>query len=659
MRTQIARGWVLSLALAFGVASVVTGQETVWTGSVDSLFTNDGNWTDGSPADFETIGVIETGPNQPVVIDTNAGRLQMAALQVGLDEGGSLSQSGGTVILNGAELGAESGVGINATEPTRWVLRENASVEYDSPRASAGSGFDTDGGGLDFDVGQNVADDAVATLELHDQATFRISDDLKVADGSAGHGRVVMTGDSMFAIGSGISASGTSTFELSGNAMLISGNSSNAGDSVNGRTNEGYFTLSTDAAGTALVQASENAKIYVRTLQQRNGLSEIELTDQAEFHVFDVFNFPAPDPGVATVVGAAQDAPQRTTHVSQTATAETLITLSDSSVFSVDSDLEDSGWAGFAVSGGNNTGGNSEGGLTTIEVRDSATFRIVQDLHMTLGTGDTAESFLSVRGPDATVEIGGDLRLALDEFDTENLGEATLLAVLTGNSHTTIHVGGTAWIANGNLEVTLDGYTPRGGESYTLLNAASIDSSDFLNTSLPTLPDGLDWDLTIDATSVTLSVLGGTAGDYDGNGVLDANDIELLSQAVRDGNTDSIYDLNGDSVVNGDDRLTWINDLANTYVGDSDLNGVFDSGDLVFVFSKGEYEDNVASNSTWADGDWDGNGDFDSADFVIAFSAGGYDQPPKAATAASVPEPTTGLLTLLASLALCMLRRSR
>lgn len=58
--------------------------------------------------------------------------------------------------------------------------------------------------------------------------------------------------------------------------------------------------------------------------------------------------------------------------------------------------------------------------------------------------------------------------------------------------------------------------------------------------------------------------------------------------------------------------------------GDSNLDGVFDSGDIIEVLKRGEYEDNVPLNSDWFDGDWDGNGDFESGDFVYAIQAGHY-----------------------------------
>ncbi|MCA9215413.1 MAG: tandem-95 repeat protein, partial [Planctomycetales bacterium] len=45
-------------------------------------------------------------------------------------------------------------------------------------------------------------------------------------------------------------------------------------------------------------------------------------------------------------------------------------------------------------------------------------------------------------------------------------------------------------------------------------------------------------------------------------------------------------------------------------IGDSNYDGVFDSGDLVLVMQAGEYEDGIPNNSTWEEGDWNGDGDF-------------------------------------------------
>ena len=148
----------------------------------------------------------------------------------------------------------------------------------------------------------------------------------------------------------------------------------------------------------------------------------------------------------------------------------------------------------------------------------------------------------------------------------------------------------------------------------------------------------------------------GTPGDFDGDGALTAADIDLLSADIRTPSGNAMFDVNGDSAVNDADRSTWVNELKKTYIGDANLDGQFDSGDFVVVFTAGEYEDAVAGNSTWAEGDWNGDTEFDSGDFVAAFSAGGYEIGPRAAVAA-VPEPSTILLTLLGSLGLLAARR--
>jgi hypothetical protein len=133
-------------------------------------------------------------------------------------------------------------------------------------------------------------------------------------------------------------------------------------------------------------------------------------------------------------------------------------------------------------------------------------------------------------------------------------------------------------------------------------------------------------------------------GDFNGNGILDAADIDQLSEQVRSNANDPLYDLNADAFVNDLDRQVWVHDLKSTYFGDADLNGTFDSTDLVQVLASGEYEDGVALNSTWLTGDWDGDGDFTSGDLVVALSDGGYE----AGATAAVPEPTP-VLTMTAA----------
>ena len=65
------------------------------------------------------------------------------------------------------------------------------------------------------------------------------------------------------------------------------------------------------------------------------------------------------------------------------------------------------------------------------------------------------------------------------------------------------------------------------------------------------------------------------------------------------------------------------------------MDGAFDSGDLIAIFEAGEYEDDIAQNSTWATGDWNGDREFDSGDLIAAFADGGYDAGPLAVAGAT------------------------
>jgi hypothetical protein len=133
-------------------------------------------------------------------------------------------------------------------------------------------------------------------------------------------------------------------------------------------------------------------------------------------------------------------------------------------------------------------------------------------------------------------------------------------------------------------------------------------------------------------------------GDFNGNGILDAGDIDLLSDAIRLPDHSPAFDVDGNDVVDEADRDHWIHGLKFSYYGDSNLDGEFNSRDLTTIFQAAEYEDDVIANSTWATGDWNGDREFSSSDLVRAFQDAGYEEGPRAA---AVPEPTTSILWAL------------
>jgi hypothetical protein len=133
-------------------------------------------------------------------------------------------------------------------------------------------------------------------------------------------------------------------------------------------------------------------------------------------------------------------------------------------------------------------------------------------------------------------------------------------------------------------------------------------------------------------------------GDFNSNGTLDAEDLDLLSAEIRSGTNNAPFDLTSDQRVDELDRTFWVETLRKTYFGDSNLDGEFNTTDLVQAFQAGVYEDAIDGNAGWASGDWNGDADFSSRDLVLAFQSGGYEAGPRPAV---VPEPSVSLLLLI------------
>ena len=209
---------------------------------------------------------------------------------------------------------------------------------------------------------------------------------------------------------------------------------------------------------------------------------------------------------------------------------------------------------------------------------------------------------------------------------------------------TVLDVDGIPFLMNGTGDL-------QPGDSFVIVDVDQIQGMPVV-TSLD--PDQV-WTFNPATGEITFGA--GVAGDYNNNGALDIGDLDLQAQAIKD--QDLSFDENNDGVVDSADRRYWVNELKNTWMGDADLNGEFNSSDFVAVFTAGKYES--GETASWSEGDWDGDMDFDSTDFVSAFSDGGYemgqrDGGPNAATAA-VPEPSSIALLLLGAMCLLRLRR--
>ena len=124
-------------------------------------------------------------------------------------------------------------------------------------------------------------------------------------------------------------------------------------------------------------------------------------------------------------------------------------------------------------------------------------------------------------------------------------------------------------------------------------------------------------------TIVTLSITQRPVeGDLDSSGMVDIRDMDLLRDAIAEG--DLIADLNSDGIASEADIRYMANSILNTSIGDANLDGVFDRLDLVAVLQTDEYDDDESRNSSWATGDWNGDGDFDRFDLIYALQWGNY-----------------------------------
>ncbi|HAB15101.1 MAG TPA: hypothetical protein PLX89_15820 [Verrucomicrobiota bacterium] len=493
---------VITLALA----PTASAQNLVtWSGG-DGDFYLPGNWDTGTVPGLTDIAVINNGGT--ATISAAAGERDLGAIRLGATEG---STESGHVIMNGGtwKLGYTEGdpkavIGFSTTLST--FIMNGGTILFDGPDLFPGSKTDDGLNGLDWEVGEK----GLGRFEVHNDAVFRAGDDIKVGANAAGQGTVLIDGNAKVSVGSGISVSegGPNPIEqvmiVAGNALVESGNSMGAGNPL-GSTDEGYLTMASGVDSTGRLVVQDNAVVNYRRLSARQGTSIITVKDHGQMHIFDVF---------AGTGGSPENRPTETgpnsTFVSQDP-GNGVLTLQDDAQMTVNSDPESGPTKGLAISGPRDAG--NPGGTALMVIRDRASFSVIQDLAVGTGAAETSIGTLEVVGPSAKIAIGGNLSLAVDLDGVATPGRGTLQATLTGPTHSTVVVTNVGRISNGHLKVKLSGFTPRGGETYTLVTAASFDGQ-FLDADYTeaVLPTGLSWELQYNPTSVVLKVAGVLAG---------------------------------------------------------------------------------------------------------------------------------------------------
>ncbi|MCA9147808.1 MAG: CotH kinase family protein [Planctomycetales bacterium] len=167
---------------------------------------------------------------------------------------------------------------------------------------------------------------------------------------------------------------------------------------------------------------------------------------------------------------------------------------------------------------------------------------------------------------------------------------------------------------------TLDGSDPRvaGGDVSPAAIAYQVPLTLTTNdVLLARTYDAGEWSALVELTGARLPF-----PDRNQDGTLTAFDLTMLCAAIR--REDPTADLNGDGDETRDDLDYMVRDILHTSAGDANLDGHFDSQDLVLIFQAGKFETTAAVDSGWQEGDWNCDGLFTTSDLVLAFQSGRY-----------------------------------
>ncbi len=101
-------------------------------------------------------------------------------------------------------------------------------------------------------------------------------------------------------------------------------------------------------------------------------------------------------------------------------------------------------------------------------------------------------------------------------------------------------------------------------------------------------------------------------GDFDGDGDLDADDVDALSRAIAAQSTNIKFDVDQDGFVSYGDLTTWLVDISGLSPGDTNLDGSVDAADFT-IWNNHRFQTDVA----YSQGDLNADGVTDGSDFAI------------------------------------------
>ncbi len=153
------------------------------------------------------------------------------------------------------------------------------------------------------------------------------------------------------------------------------------------------------------------------------------------------------------------------------------------------------------------------------------------------GTGTVnLEGDLNPGNSPAAVQFAGNVAFGSGAFLKIELAGST-----PGAQYDQVHVTGQLSL-NGELDVSLLGtYIPAVGTTFDILDWGSL-AGTFFSLQLPTLTNGI-WDTSQLYTTGTLFVVGGLAGDYNHNGIVDAADYVVWRNGLGTTYTQNDYNV--------------------------------------------------------------------------------------------------------------------
>lgn len=251
------------------------------------------------------------------------------------------------------------------------------------------------------------------------------------------------------------------------------------------------------------------------------------------------------------------------------------------------------------------------------------------------------DTFLSSGNFDITGAAANSLQLSFDSGWEEDGTQTGIVSV-------TYDAGVTNEVLRWTSDAEDANYHSNARNEHVLLELANPAGAQTMEVTFAVLEGGNDkwWaiDNVLVETDERIQI-----GDFNADGWLDISDINELTRQAASQNHQAAYDLTNDGRVDANDISTWMTRLANSYVGDANLDGEFDTSDFVSLFAAGTYE--TGDEAVWSQGDFNGDGRFDTRDLVVALAGGGYEQGPRASVA--IPEPKLDARLGLFLLAFC------